>query len=69
MIYHGADKSGKTYVTIYAHLSKINVSLGDKVSQGKLIGLMGSTGYSTGCHLHYEVRVNGTPVNPRHFLP
>jgi len=69
MIYHGTDENGTTYVTIYAHLSQSKVSVGDKVSQRDLIGLMGSTGYSTGPHLHYEIRLNGTPINPRHFLP
>lgn len=69
MIYHGTDENGTTYVTIYAHLSNFSVKAGDKVSQGEIIGLMGNTGYSKGTHLHYEVRVNGTPVNPRMFLP
>jgi hypothetical protein len=69
MIYHGTDESGNTYATVYAHLSEFKIRVGNNVSQGDLIGLMGSTGYSTGTHLHYEVRVNGTPVNPRYFLP
>jgi len=69
MIYHGTDEKGNTYVTVYAHLSEFKVKVGDKVSQGDLIGLMGSTGYSTGSHLHYEVIVNGVKVNPRYFLP
>jgi murein DD-endopeptidase MepM/ murein hydrolase activator NlpD len=69
MIYHGTDEKGNTYVTVYAHLSEFKVIVGDKVSQGDLIGLIGNTGYSTGSHLHYEVIVNGTKVNPRYFLP
>jgi len=69
MIYHGTDEKGNTYITVYAHLSEFKVRVGDKVSQRDLIGLMGSTGYSTGTHLHYEVIVNGVKVNPRYFLP
>jgi len=69
MIYHGTDENGTTYVTIYAHLSEFKVGIGEKVDQGDLIGLMGNTGFSKGSHLHYEIRVNGAPVNPRMFLP
>jgi len=69
MIYHGMDGKGNTYVTVYAHLSEFKVEVGQKVDQGDLIGLMGNTGVSTGTHLHYEVRVNSVPVNPRMFLP
>lgn len=54
--------------TVYAHLSRIRVSAGQQLSRGDKIGDMGSTGRSTGTHLHYEVRVNGTPVNPMQFL-
>ncbi|MCL5772342.1 MAG: M23 family metallopeptidase [Actinobacteria bacterium] len=68
MIYHGTDESGTTYVTIYAHLSQFKVNVGDKITQGALVALMGNTGYSTGPHLHYEIRLNSMPINPRYFL-
>ncbi len=55
---------GFGYRTCYAHLSKIFVKEGDSVKRGQVIGHVGSTGRSTGPHLHYEVRYRGTPVNP-----
>ena len=54
--------------TRYGHLAKINVRLGDRVQRGQPIGAIGNTGRSTGPHLHYEVRVDGVPENPRKFI-
>ena len=54
--------------TRYAHMSSIAVKVGQKVSRGDRIGAMGSTGRSTGTHLHYEVRVSGEPVDPMTFI-
>ncbi len=59
---------GFGFETVYAHQSKIRVKVGQQVSRGVQIGDMGSTGRSTGSHLHYEVRVNGQPVNPMTYL-
>lgn len=58
---------GYNYITRYAHLSKIKVSPGQRVSRGEKIGEVGSTGKSTGPHLHYEVRFKGEPQNPINY--
>jgi len=60
---HGADLE-----TRYAHLSRLAVSAGERVEKGEVIGYVGSTGWSTGPHLHYEVRVDGVAVNPIHYM-
>ena len=64
VIYHGFG-----YSTVYAHLYRMHVEVGDEVEKGEVIGTMGNTGKSTGPHLHYEVLVDGVPNNPQNFLP
>lgn len=56
------------YETVYGHLSRYSVSVGQKLEKGATIGIMGNTGRSTGTHLHFEIRKNGTPVNPMRYL-
>jgi len=60
---------GNGLVTRYGHMSKVETTAGDTIQRGQLIGQVGSTGRSTGPHLHYELRLNDKPINPRHFLP
>jgi murein DD-endopeptidase MepM/ murein hydrolase activator NlpD len=60
---------GGGMANLYAHQSQIAVSVGQTVSAGQVIGYIGSTGYSTGPHLHFEVRVSGNPIDPAPYLP
>ena len=64
VIYHGLG-----YSTLYAHLSRVEVSVGQHVQSGDRIGAVGSTGWSTGPHLHFELRIDGRAVDPTPYLP
>lgn len=65
MVDHGKDSQGRQIVTLYAHMSKNQSWVGQKVTGGKtVLGKIGNTGNSYGAHLHFEVRVNGTPTDP-----
>jgi murein DD-endopeptidase MepM/ murein hydrolase activator NlpD len=59
---------GNGYQTWYAHLSEIDVHVGQSVYKGQSIGLVGETGFATGPHVHYQVMLNGTPIDPTPFL-
>ena len=63
MIYHG-----NSLYTVYMHCSKLSVKVGDTVKQGDVIGNVGSTGVSTGPHLHFGVTVNGNYVDPLNYV-
>lgn len=60
---------GNNQTTLYAHMSQRGVSVGDSVSQGGVLGYVGTTGSSTGNHLHYEIRINGSRVDPVSYYP
>ncbi len=68
MVNHGTADDGKSYVTLYAHMTKYIVSVGQKVKKGQTIGYVGTTGASTGYHLHFEVRVNGNTTDPKSYF-
>ena len=68
MLDNGVDSNGNRLYTLYGHLSSVNVSVGQTVTQGQVIGYSGNTGNSYGAHLHFEVRVNGTAVNPMSYF-
>ncbi|HSM84070.1 MAG TPA: M23 family metallopeptidase [Nodosilinea sp.] len=59
---------GYSYETLYAHLSEVAVEIGDRVERGDVVGYLGSTGRSSGPHLHYSIYRNGQAVNPRYYL-
>lgn len=68
VIEHGkSSKDGNRYTTLYAHLASVSVKVGQTVVKGQKIGYMGSTGWSTGTHLHFEIRKNGTRVNAMNY--
>ena len=72
IIYHGKMSDGNTYSTLYAHMRSVATSAGKYVKQGELIGYVGTTGNSTGNHLHLEVWKGGSKanaVNPRSYIP
>lgn len=56
-------------ISLYGHLSEIRVNPGEKVKAGEIIGRVGSTGAATGPHLHFEIRKNGTPIDPLKVFP
>ena len=67
LVSHGWMRGAST-VTAYNHLSTYAVRSGERVSRGEIVGYVGSTGYSTGCHLHFMVYRNGGTVNPMNYL-
>ena len=68
VIYHGEDSRGKNIEVLFAHLSSINVKVGQFIKAGDVIGLCGNTGRSTGPHLHYEYIVDGRKTNPLNYI-
>ncbi|MGZ0230229.1 MAG: M23 family metallopeptidase, partial [Acidimicrobiales bacterium] len=59
---------GGSFTSLYAHQSQLGSSVGQSVNSGTIIGYVGSTGWSTGAHLHFEIRVKGSPVDPLLYL-
>ncbi len=62
-------ESGKGWATLYAHMDKIFIQEGQKISQGHILGTMGRTGRATGVHLHFEIRKDKGPIDPLPLLP
>lgn len=67
--YYVTIDHGNGFETLYGHFSSLSVSVGQKVIQGQVLGIAGRTGYATGNHLHFEVRLDGSIVNPMSYLP
>ena len=67
IVSHGAV-GGVGLATIYNHATSYNVGVGASVARGQTIGYVGSTGWSTGCHLHFTVLRNGQPVDPMQYM-
>nr|WP_238345320.1 M23 family metallopeptidase [Actinopolymorpha cephalotaxi] len=67
LVSHGRMR-GASIVTAYNHMSRYAVSNGERVSRGEVVGYVGTTGYSTGCHLHFMVYRNGSTTNPMNWL-
>ena len=67
IIDHGIVR-GQAMTTLYGHLNTISVTQGQQIKQGQIIGRVGTTGYSTGPHLHFEVRIKGQPRNPLNYI-
>lgn len=59
---------GNDFITLYGHLTEVDVEVGDEIKQGDVIGKMGSTGFSTGDHLHFEIRYQGYILNPAYYV-
>lgn len=68
IVNHGTNSNGQVIESYYAHCSQLNVGVGQYVDSTTTIGKVGSTGNSTGPHLHLEIRINGNAVNPQNFL-
>jgi murein DD-endopeptidase MepM/ murein hydrolase activator NlpD len=64
-----AVEHGYGFSTRYGHCARVDVKVGDEIKRGQIIGYVGSTGRSTGSHVHYEVRIHGMPVDPEKYLP
>ena len=67
--YYVVIRHSDGYETLYAHLSRFDVTSGQRVERGQVLGISGNTGLSTGPHLHFELRRNGNVLNPLLFLP